>query len=306
MIVTTAHKGPYLPESNVPSLWCLTWATCQSPRTGKQEVFVALRDPLPTRSDKDQASFIHVPSRRLLASQGEYEAPPANQAHITQAARNIIAYYTGVQADLTRPANGHDYPALVYLHHETTPYCSGPTENNEVIWASACVGMNLKHLPPIKTSWEGGFVPEPLRGNKEAIAQLDTHRQHTKWISFNRLMEDIFVKKDVPPSHQLYAPNATPFRVWGLSLARGQKPQEMKLQGPMLHLFEKFNNEVLYDLGLRVPVKPPEGQSVWMTPEVVAASIENMTDASGKPDPRFRDDPRVIRVRSRDAVCINS
>ncbi len=285
-----AHIGPHLLDKN-PSLWLLAYAYVWNHETRRQEPYLLLRDPRPSRDGKDQASFVHFLAGTLRDD--ELIQRPNDHGQLIafdKAARRMFLYGTGMTF-----APEHDLWGTI-IHREPTSLFSGPSENQQVVVISLCVGSHLDALPPITTIAEGGNFPVALKDNEAALQACDVFRQNIAWVPCRKVMRHIKQIKplDHPQPEKLasfiFAPNASPFRVENLTLSRHLPPRDMIIQGSVLHVLEKMTTGG--SLWNQYYKKPPRREK-WLSSSFIAKALYNYQNGT------FRNDPRLVRPKKK-------
>ncbi len=222
MTYIPSHIGPFL-KDKPPSLWVCVCATAVNPKTGVVEPYILMRDPLPSRSDKDNASFAHPmsgsvrPDEIVIAPNGE------KVFDFDQVAGRIVSFFSGVTIPTNREAKR--------LHHEGTSVFSGYQENQQVIFAMTDIGHYSQGLPPIVTT-----------NTDENGEEKPRHGQNVTWVNFHELMES--VTQHAPLNADICAPNRSPFTVANPFKKDGSR---MIIQASVLYFLERAAKHILPD-----------------------------------------------------------
>ncbi len=266
-----AHIGPHLSDKN-PALWLVPYVYLKN----DPAPHLLLRDPFPSRKDKDNASFIHFPARALFNDEVA-EEDGKKVILFDKATRNILLYYAGMTfADRRAELWG------TCMHHEPTCLFSGPQKNQQVAVFTLCVGSHLDTLPEIKTLDEGGAYPSALEGNQEALDFCNEYRKHVAWVSAKHIMQNIVQRG--PRNNAIYAPNASPFRIANLTLSRDLPPREMIVQGTVLYVFQKTIGLLPDRYG---PNSKPEGRKEWISKGHIARALYELDGGKYRKDSRI-------------------
>lgn len=231
-------------QGKPPSLWVVTYAYKDG------EPYVLLRDPVLSRGDKDNMSFVHFTANGLRENELETREDGKKVVLFDKAARRILAFFTGFVFPENQPLRGK------LLYHEKTTLFSGPKENQEVIACSLCLGRFDGDLPPIKTFEEGGLYPDFLDDNEGARRVSNGFRNHHRWVPLKEVMENIKQFKELNKS--VCAPSASPFKIGNLSLTRGRPEADMAVQQSALFILEQLARR------LKIEYPKPKGRSAWV------------------------------------------